>query len=72
MLTCPGCGNRLARVGTAKGVVFACAYCRGKAVAFSVTYRADDRTLTGDEADEAVRQLMSALQEQFQAALRAS
>jgi phenylalanyl-tRNA synthetase beta chain len=41
-----------------------------KAVAFAITYRADDRTLTGEEADAAVRQVVDALGSKFGAKLR--
>jgi len=41
-----------------------------KAIAFSVTLRAPDRTLTGEEADQAVRRVADALRTQFGATLR--
>ena len=42
-----------------------------KTLAFSVTYRAADRTLTGQEADEATARVARAMKEQFGAELRA-
>lgn len=41
-----------------------------KSIAFSVTLRAPDRTLTGEEADKAVQGIVSALAGRFQAELR--
>ena len=42
-----------------------------KAVAFSITYRAPDRTLTGEEADEAIARVARAMKDRFGAELRA-
>ncbi len=42
-----------------------------KAVAFAVTYRADDRTLTGAEVDVAVGEVLARLKARFGAELRA-
>jgi len=42
-----------------------------KAVAFSITYRAQDRTLTGEEADEATARVAQAMKDRFGAELRA-
>ena len=42
-----------------------------KALAFTVTYRAKDRTLTGEEADAAMASVAETMQARFQAELRA-
>jgi phenylalanyl-tRNA synthetase beta chain len=42
-----------------------------KSLAFSVDFRAPDRTLTDDEAEQAVRKIVDRLAEDFQAELRA-
>ena len=41
-----------------------------KSVAFSLTMRADDQTLTDDHAEETVRNVLSALKEKFGAVIR--
>ena len=41
-----------------------------KSVAFSLTMRADDQTLTDDHADETVRNVLSALREKYGAVIR--
>jgi len=41
-----------------------------KALAFAITYRADDRTLTGEEADAATARVVEALRQQLGADLR--
>ncbi|MCC6737494.1 MAG: phenylalanine--tRNA ligase subunit beta [Planctomycetia bacterium] len=41
-----------------------------KSVAFSITLRAPDRTLTSEEADKAVQAVVAALSQKFQATLR--
>ena len=41
-----------------------------KSVAFSLTMRADDQTLTDDHAEETVRAVLTALQEKYGAVIR--
>ena len=43
-----------------------------KSVAFSLTYRHDDRTLTDEEADAVHANVVDALKEAFQAVIRES
>ena len=41
-----------------------------KSVAFSLTMRADDQTLTDDHAEETVKKILAALRERFGAEMR--
>ena len=41
-----------------------------KSVAFSLTMRSDDQTLTDDHAEETVRNILAALRERFGAVMR--
>ncbi|NLB29345.1 MAG: hypothetical protein GX823_03850, partial [Clostridiales bacterium] len=41
-----------------------------KSVAFSLKLRADERTLTADEADEVLETVLSALEREFSAVIR--
>ena len=41
-----------------------------KSVAFSLTMRADDRTMTDDDADSTVKSVLRALKEQYNAVIR--
>ncbi|MBP5170123.1 MAG: hypothetical protein ILP14_13115, partial [Oscillospiraceae bacterium] len=41
-----------------------------KSVAFSLTMRADDRTMTDEDADATVRAVLDALKEEYKAVIR--